>query len=417
MMGVVDSLMVGQIGTAPLAASSLVNGLYFLVLVLGIGLTSAITPMIAIARGGKRDEECGVIINQAFIVNGIFSVILVILLFILASLIKYFDQPPEVAILAESYLQTLAISSIPFMIFQVYKQFYEGVSEVIVPMVIAILANISNAIFNWVFIFGHLGFESMGLDGAGYSTLLNRGLMAIAIMFMVFNTERYKKYKLHFRLREISGSVVKKLLQIGLPSGFQYFLEVGSFSFAAIMIGWIGEEGLAAHQIAMNLASTSYMLILGISTAGTIRVADAYGQHDKRSIRKAGFTAQFLSGSVMACFGIFFVLFRFFLPTLYVDDPEVIAIAANLIIIAAMFQIFDGLQASGIAILKGLTDVKIPMIISFMSYWVISIPIGALFGFYFELGVVGIWIGLSVGLALVGIITSARFNRLSKIID
>ena len=417
MLGVVDSLMVGKVGTASLAASSLVNGLYFLVLVLGIGITSAITPMVAIARGGKRDEECGVIINQAFIVNGIFSIILAVLLFILANFIKYFDQPPEVAVLAESYLKTLAISSIPFMIFQVYKQFYEGVSDVIVPMVIALLANISNAFFNWVFIFGKFGFEPMGLDGAGYSTLLNRTFMAVAIMIMVFRSEKFKRYHLHFRLNEISISIVKKLLQIGLPSGFQYFLEVGSFSFAAIMIGWIGEDGLAAHQIAINLASVSYMLILGISAAGTIRVADAYGQHDKKNIRLAGFTVLLLAVGVMACFGIFFVIFRNFLPTLYVSDNEVINIASNLIIIAAMFQIFDGMQASGVAILKGLTDVKIPMLFSFFSYWIISIPIGALFGFYFQMGVVGIWIGLSLGLALVGIFTATRFNRLSRIVD
>ncbi len=414
MMGVVDSLMVGKVGTDSLAAASLVNGLFFLVLVLGLGMTSAISPLIAIAVGEEKENECGVIMNQAFIVNIIFALILLCLLLIVAELILFLDQPQNVALLARSYLQIQAFSAIPFLVFQVYKQFCESVGSVIPPMIMAIVANISNAFFNWVLIFGKLGFEPMGLDGAGYSTLMNRSFMSIAIFIFVMKNPSFKKYDLHIRLKNRSMKIIKKLVNLGVPGGFQYFLEVSSFSFAAIMIGWIGSKELAAHQIALNLASVTYMIILGIAAAGTIRVANAYGKRNTDMIRRAGFTALVLAATVMIIFGISFIILRNFLPTLYINNNEVLSLAGNLIIIAAMFQIFDGLQASGIAVLKGLTDVKIPMIFSFISYWIISIPIAALLGFYFMLGVIGIWVGLSLGLASVAVFSVVRFNRLSK---
>lgn len=413
MMGVVDSLMVGHVGAIPLAASSLVNGFYFLIVVFGIGMTSAITPLVSIALGAGRKKDCGVILNQGFIVNFIFSLLVLIILYFAADLIYYLDQPKEVAVLAVSYMRILAFSSIPFLVFQVYRQFCEGVSVVIPPMIIALAANSANVFFNWMWIYGKLGFEPMGLDGAGYSTLFTRSLMAVAMIIFVFRTKLFKDYHIHFRLKEVTPVIIKRLLNIGLPSGFQYFLEVGSFAFAAVMIGWIGSIPLAAHQIALNLASITYMVVLGITSAGTIRVSNAFGNKNVKRVKDAGLTTLILAGALMGTSGLTFIILRNFLPTLYIDNETVINIASNLIIIAALFQIFDGLQAAGIAVLRGLTDVKIPMFISLFSYWAVSIPIAALLGFTFELGTVGIWIGLSIGLALVAIITIIRFSKIS----
>jgi MATE family multidrug resistance protein len=233
-------------------------------------------------------------------------------------------------------------------------------------------------------------------------------------MFFVLNYDKVKSFKPAVKLFPLDKLLVKKIMGIGLPSGFQYFLEVATFSIAAVMIGWLGKTQLAAHQIALNLASITYMIILGISSAGTIRVGEGAGRKDTTQIRRAGFSAIGLAASLMLCFGISFILFRNFVPALYINEKEVVETASRLLIIAALFQIFDGLQATGIGVLRGLTDTKIPLLISFASYWLVGIPVSVLLGFYFHLGTIGIWIGLLLGLALVGITMLFRFNIKSR---
>jgi MATE family, multidrug efflux pump len=208
--------------------------------------------------------------------------------------------------------------------------------------------------------------------------------------------------------------VIKKILSLGLPSGIQYFFEVGAFSFAVVMVGWLGTKQQAAHQIAINLASISFMAVLGISVAGSIRVGNAVGMRDISETRRAGFTASLLGASVMLVSGLIFILFRNFLPTLYINDQEVISYASSLLIIAALFQLSDGTQAVGIGILRGLTDVKIPTAITFIAYWIVGLPVGYLLGFTFGLNVQGIWIGLLLGLTTSAILLTLRFNSRSK---
>ena len=414
MLGVVDSLMVGRVGSAPLAASSLVNGIFFLVLVIGIGLSMASTPLIAMAKGANKFDECGRILNHSIIVNVSFAVVISVFAFALSFLIPFLNQPKDVADQAVPYLMVLSGSVLPFIIFQSYRQFLEGLSKPNAPMVIAILANFLNAFLNWIFIFGKFGIPALGLTGAGIATTITRWVMALALMLYTLNYKAVKIYKPQLKFTGLNFSLIKKIINIGLPSGFQYFLEVGAFSFAAIMMGWLGKIPLAAHQIAMNLASVTYMIILGISSAGTIRVGIASGERSITEVRKAGFTAMGLAVSVMFCFGVTFILFRNFFPTLYIGERQVIELASQLLIVAALFQIFDGLQASSISVLRGLTDTKIPALISFASYWLIGIPIAVLLGFYFSLGAVGVWIGLLISLASLGSMMLARFNIKSK---
>lgn len=414
MMGVVDSLMVGRVGTVPLAAAALVNGLFFLILVLGIGMTMAITPLVAISKGAKNDDECGMILRQALLVNVVFAILLLFLIYFGADFLQYLDQPKEVVIEAKSYMKVLAFSVIPFLVFQVYRQFLEGISVVKPAMIIAVLANFFNAFSNWCLIFGNLGFEAMGLYGAGISTFLTRTLMAAVLMYYVITSSNYKIYNPTLKYKSINRKVIKKVIAIGLPSGLQYFLEVGAFSFSAIMIGWIGAVPLAAHQIAINLASVTYMIVLGISAAGTIRVGTALGQKSKEGVRTAGFSSLLLAAGLMFCFAIIFILFRAHLPYLYVNEIDVIELASSLLVVAALFQLFDGLQATAIGILRGLTDVKIPLLISFAAYWILGVPAGYLLAFVFDFGTVGIWLGFLVGLASVAILLSLRFNHLTK---
>jgi len=409
MLGVEDSIMVGKVGSDSLAAASLANGLVFLILVIGLGMTLAITPLVAIANGENNHERCGTILRQSVIVNMLFAVILFIVIYALARIIPFLNQPPAVSRFAASYLKILSISIIPIMFFQIYRQVIEGLSFTRPAMYITIFANFFNILFNWIFIYGHLGVPALGLDGAGYSTLFTRILMALAMIFYVKFSVRFKSYQPVLIPRTIDFPIMRKLIEIGLPSGFQHFFEVGAFAFSAIMIGWLGSVQLAAHQIALNLASISFMIILGIAGAGSIRVSNAVGRQQPEDVQKSGIAAIIMAAVFMFSFAVIFISLKNVLPRIYISDMHVIKTAASLLIIAALFQMSDGVQAVGLGILRGITDVKIPLLISFIAYWVIGIPSGYLLGFVFDLDVIGVWIGLFLGLTVSAVFFTLRF--------
>jgi MATE family multidrug resistance protein len=410
MLGVVDSMMVGRVGAEPLAASSLVNGLVFLVVVFGLGMSLAISPLVAIAKGSDNHEQCGIILRQGLFINFLVALILNGVVFFGADLIYSLNQPPLVARLAVSYTKIVSFTILPFMLFQSYRQFIEGLYHTRPAMYIMIVANLVNVFGNWVFIYGNLGFQAMGLDGAGYSTLLTRIFMGAVMMIYVLSSRRFKEYDPTLKFKSLNFPIIKKILNIGIPTGFQHFFEVGAFAFSAVMIGWLGSDPLAAHQIALSMASVTFMIILGISAAGTIRVGNALGRKNIRDVKDAGYTAVILAAAIMATFAVIFISLRNFLPTLYIDDPAVIPIAAALLVVAGFFQISDGVQAVGLGILRGITDVRVPMLISFISYWVIGFPVGYLLGFKTDLGVIGIWIGLLLGLTLAALLFTLRFQ-------
>ena len=237
--------------------------------------------------------------------------------------------------------------------------------------------------------------------------------MAIVIIFYFNKARRFKIYKPKFKIEFIDSTTIKELLRLGVPSAFQHFFEMGAFSLSAIMIGWLGSQQLAAHQIALNLASISFMIILGISAAGTIRVGNAYGRKDYKGMREAGLLAQKIAVVIMAFFGLIFLIFRKQLPLIYINEPDVVSIASGLIIIAALFQISDGLQAVGLGILRSLKDVKIPMIISFVAYWIIALPLSYLLAFVYHMDVIGIWIGFLSGLTVAALFFTIRFYYLT----
>ena len=414
MMGVVDSIMVGELGAVPLAGASLGNSMFILIFIIGLGVSMSVTPLIAILVGAKRFQECGIYFRQSLIVNIVLGLILMSAVFFTSNLFEYLNQPLAVAEQASSYTKIIALSIMPAMLFHTYKQFIEGFSIMKPAMIIAIVANIINAFANWVFIYGNIGMPALGLNGAGWATFFSRVFMVFVIMLYVMNKEYFKQFDVNFHFKKINFPVIKKILSIGLPSGFQYFFEVGAFSFAVIMIGWLGTNQLAAHQIAINLASITFMVVLGISAAGGIRVGNEVGKKDVVEVRKAGFTAVIMGASIMFTFGVIFIVLNEFLPTLYIDNEDVIRIASSLIVIAALFQISDGIQGVGIGVLRGLTDVKIPTLITFIAYWVLALPIGYLFGFVFHFGVDGVWVGLLLGLTASATMLTIRFNIKSK---
>lgn len=414
MMQVVDNMMVGGLGDAPLAAASLANGLFILILIVGIGISYAVTPLVAISIGAGRNDDCEKLFKQSIIVNIISGILLLVITYFSSNLFQYLNQPAQVYKLAASYSKILGYSIIPIMLFQTYKQFIEGLSITRPAMVITIIANIINAFINWILVYGHYGFPRLELNGSGWATFTSRLFMVIALIWYVKNSKHFKRFDVSLKLRKINPRVIKRILNLGLPSAFQYVFEVGAFSFAIVMIGWLGTKQLAAHQIAINLASITYMAALGISSAGAIRVGGAVGRQDISEVRKAGFTAILLGASIMLFCGIIFISFKNFLPILYIKDQEVVTIASNLLAIAAIFQIFDGTQAVGIGVLRGLTDVKGPTIITFIAYWLIALPVGYILGFIFKLNVIGVWIGFLVGLMTSAILLTLRFNKKSR---
>ncbi|WP_304130079.1 MATE family efflux transporter [Ignavibacterium album] len=414
MMGVVDSIMVGELGAVPLAAASLSNSLIFIVLIIAIGNSIAVTPLVAILVGAKKSDECGVYFRQSLLVNLVMGFLVFLIILVGVNYLHLLGQSFSVQQKAKSYMIIIGLSIFPLMIFQTYKQFIEGLSIMRPAMIITLAANLINVFANWVLIFGKLGFPRLELDGAGWATFLSRLFMAISLMIFVMYNKRFRIYDVSFHFRSLNFPVIRRILSVGLPSGFQYFFEVGAFSFAVIMIGWIGANELAAHQIAISLASVSFMGVLGISQAGGILVGNAVGEQSVQLVRKSGFTAIALGMIWMSVSGIIFILFRNHLPFIYIRDEAVIRIASQLLIIAALFQLSDGIQAVGIGILRGLTDVKGPTVITFIAYWIISLPIGYLLAFQFGYGVIGVWIGLLIGLTCSAIMLTLRFNYKSR---
>ena len=417
MMGFVDNAIVGHVSPINLAAASLANGFFFVTMVIGLGITYAISPLVSMAVGAGNKHEGSRIVNNGLYINIIVGILLSIGNYFSSEVIRFLHQPPEVVALAIPYCRIIGVTAIPMMIFQNYRQFIEGLSIMRPAMYITIGANVLNAFANYVFVFGHFGFPQWGLMGSGLATFTARTSMAAVMMSYVLLNGRFNEFQLNPLKEKLNFPVIKKILSLGLGSGFQYFFEVACFTFAAYMVGWLGAYQLAAHQIALNMASITYMAVVGISAAGAIRVSGAIGAGSRLEARRAGFSAIALAFFYMLGTAVFLALFRNVIPSIYVQNEAVKVIAARLLLIAAFFQIFDGVQATSLGALRGITDVRIPTLITFIAYWVIGIPLGYILCFKLDQGVEGVWIGLLVGLVASAGLLSWRFMRISRVVD
>ena len=413
-VGVADSLMVGRVGVEPLAASSLANSIFYFIFMFGVGVSYAITPLVAKADSVGDHRESSVLIKHGLLTNMVVALVLFLLIMLTTRLIHLLNQPVEVVELAVPYLIVIAISLLPFMLFQTFRQFCEGLSLTKVPMYFTIASNIINIGLNYILIFGKLGFEPMGLMGAGWASLIARFLMGVGMAAYVIYARRFKHYWEGFETVKIKAERLKKLLDIGIPAGLQFIFEVGAFAAAAVMVGWLGAEPLAAHQIAINLSSLSYMMASGISAAATVRVGNQMGRRDIPMLIKAGRSSFVMGAGFMAICGLIFITGKELLPSFYVDEESVVSIAASLLIIAAFFQVSDGLQVVGLGALRGMEDVKIPTIITLFAYWIVGLPIGYLLGFHWQFGIEGIWYGLLIGLSLSATMLLMRFHFLTQ---
>jgi MATE family multidrug resistance protein len=414
MTGVADSVMIGWTGAIPLAASSFANIFFTLPLFFGVGVSYAITPLVAEAHGAKNTNGIIETLRNGFLINMLVGVALVILIFAIEPTLSMMSQPPEVVTLAIPYLKIVGLSIIPTMLFQTFRQLAEGLHKTRMAMVIVITSNLLNIALNYVLIYGVYGFPVMGLNGAGLATLISRIVMGVWMAAYIYYGKDFRVYRTGFSLGGYSKQLINKMLHIGLPAGAQFIFEAGAFGFSAVMMGWIGTTALAAHQIAINLATISYMTTSGLGAAATIRVAHFLGQRDIPTMRRVAFLMIAMAAVIMAAWAVLFITGKHFLPELYIRDTAVLHMAAPLMIIAGFFQLSDGMQVVCAGALRGLQDVKIPSILIFVAYWIIALPLGYWLAFPLGYGANGIWIGLLIGLTITATLMIIRFSTLSR---
>ena len=419
----VDNIMVGQLGTAELAAISLGNSFVFIGMSIGIGFSQAITPLIAEADGAKKDKDISGIFEHSFLICIILGLVLFLLVFLNRNLLYSMNQPIEVVELASPYLFWVSFSLISIVTFQSFRQFADGLSFTRAAMYSTLVGNVINVILNFVLIFGFWIFPKLGVEGAAIGTLISRLCMLTFIIFYLKLHKKLSKYIIRFFPTKVEIERVKKILYLGLPSALHSFFEVAFFISAVWMSGFIGKNSQAANQIALNLSSMTYMVALGVGVAAMIRVGNQRGMMNFKKLREVAISTLLLIIIIDIFFCLIFLIFNDLLPLLYLDPSdqsnlndvnEVISIASKLLIVAGVFQLFDGIQAVVLGALRGMQDVNKPAIIIFFSYGILGFPISYFLGFHTSLAMVGIWIGLLSGLFFSSLFLFLRFNYLSK---
>lgn len=426
LVGLFDSMMVGHYATVDLAAVSFANALFFMAMVFAMGALMAITPLVGIQMGemnimpeNKADirQKIAVLFQNGMLFTMLQSALMLILLGGCIPFLSYFGQEPEVIEVARPYYILIVVSLVPFLVFTFFKQFLEGLGNTLVAMIITLAMNGLNILLNWIFIYGHWGAEAMGATGAGIGSLISRVGMALCFGLAMWFHKDWKYYIQTFSWRNFSWSAIKQQIKLGFPIGAQTFLETFTFAASFVIIGWISKEALAAHQVANQIADMTFMIALGVGAATTIRVSHQLGEKNIVGVRMASNASIHLVLVINTIGAALMIGLRNYIPMLFTEDQEVIAIASKLIVIAGLFQYADGLQAVGAAMLRGITDVKVPMLIAFVAYILVGLSVGLVCAFPMGMGAAGIWIGFIFGLSLAAICFHIRFRRLMRNIN
>ena len=423
LIGIVDNLMVGNLGSTELAAVSLGNSFIFIGMSIGIGFSTAITPIIAEADAEKDDKKIRSTFHHGLFLCTIIGVVLFILIVLSKPIMLLMHQPKAVVDLATPYIDWVAFSLIPVIIYQGYKQFADGLSKTKYSMYAIFFTNVVHVFFNYVLIYGIWIFPKLGIVGAALGTVISRIMMVVFMHFMLRKNHEMKKYFKHFSFKEIRKSALRKIINLGFPSAMQMLFEVTLFTAAIWLSGSIGKNHQAANQIALTLATTTFMFAMGLNVTAMIRVSNQKGLNDYKNLIIVAKSIFILAIILETIFALAFIVFHNFLPHLFlnmtdanqaVDNVEVIKITAQLLLVAAVFQISDGIQVVVLGALRGLQDVKIPMYITFVAYWVVGFPISFYLGKYTALKATGIWIGLLAGLTVAALFLYLRFHKLTK---
>lgn len=408
----VDNAMVGRLGATQLAAASFAGTVFFLLFIFATGLSLGITPLVGEMYSKGEHKRSSEYLQNAVLVYFVAGLIIFAVQYALVPFLHYMGQPEEVVLLAVPYYKYLVWSIIPFMLFAAFKQFLEGVGNTAVSMVIILVANLINVLLNYVFIYGNWGAPQMGAAGAGLATMISRICMPLFMLIYFVNKDRLRRYFSFFNWSRFSWRYVRSLLSVGFPISLQMLMEGAAFCVTAIMMGWIGTNSIAGNQIATITANFTFMMVLGIASATTIRVSHEFGSGNLKELRLAAVASYHIGMAYNIITATLLITFRNYIPLIFTSDPEVIATASYLLIFVAVFQISDGLQCISIGILRGMQDVKSIMRIAFFSYIVINIPLGYFCAFVLNWGAGGLWLGFIVGLSVAAILLAARFTRL-----
>lgn len=413
-LGIIDTAMVGAVSYKHLAASSLVQSVIIIPFVLGIGITISVSQLVSQSHGQRDGQQVSHYLYNGFWLSAITALIISLSLEFGQNILFHLNQDPEVAMLAVPYLQIIGWSIIPMLLFMALKQFTDGLEFTKTAMILSLLALPINVLLNWIMIFGNWGFPRLELVGAGWGTLITRTLIFIALGVVILRHSTFKKY-IAVRKKQwiFSLKTMKELLHIGIPSSLQLSMEAGAFAVSGILVGTIGAVEQAAHQIALSIASVTFMVSMGLSQAGSIRTSNAFGRKDWPTISLIGRSTIMMALSYGVACALAFIVFRYQLPLVFNDNPEVLALSALLLLYAAIFQISDSTQVICAGLLRGIKDVKIPTLFIAIAYWVVGIPVGCLLAFYYEMGAAGIWTGFIIGLTLSALFLSFRFRKMA----
>lgn len=414
MVQLVDNAMVGHLGAEPLAGVSFANSVFFMLFVLGTGMSLGLTPLVGEMYSVSNYRKSAAYLQNSILFYGLMGIGIFLMAMIVRPFMWYMGQTPEVVAQAVPYFTYVAISVIPFMVFASFKQFLEGIGNTKVAMAIIITSNVVNIIFNWLLIYGHFGFPEMGAAGAGLSTLISRILTPILIIWYFYKRDSFYRYFTLFKKENFSWQTIRSLVRVGSPIALQMFMEGSAFALTGIMMGWVGTVEMAGNQVASVISNLAFMIILGIGSAVTICVSHAYGQRNWLEIRRYAGTAYRLGLIWNVITALVFISLRYYIPFLFTSDERVVDMAAHFLVFVAIFQISDGLQANSVAIMRGIQNVKPIMVISFISYILISLPLGYFLTFHTAVGASGLWIGLIVGLSVAAVLYNASYRRRMK---
>lgn len=413
-VAVADNAMVGQVNAQYLAAAAFANSIFVLIMFFGMGITLGITPLVGKHNGANEHDAIASILSNAFFTKIVITILLMLLSVGIYFCMPLMGQAEEVVQYASSYFILLILSLIPLLFFFVFKQFAEGLGDTKLAMRITIVGNLLNIVLNYIFIFGKFGVPQMNLDGAGWATLISRITMLGMMLWSCRHRPLLRPWLQSISLKKYSFAESKKLLHIGVPISLQMTAEASIFSLSGIMVGWLGAVSLAAYQIVTTISYCSFMIITGFAQAVTIHVSTLLGAKAFDRVRTSIISAAKVTFILMTGLSIIFIVFRFQFTHFFTTDSEVLAIASKLMILLVFYQLSDGFQVLGMGILRAFTDVKHPMVVAVISYFIIALPGGYLLGFVFDFGITGVWMGLVIGLSLAAVFFGIRVTKNMK---
>ncbi len=413
-MAFVDTVMAGNLSTQDLAAVAIGSSILTPVFMFGAGILMAVTPIVAQHFGAGRNDKIGKSVRQSLWLAFIIAIPTILLLRNAEPVLLLLDLEPEVTRLSKGYLQAAAWGIPGFFGFLALKHFNEAVSVTRPAMYFAVVGLFFNILGNYTLMFGKFGFPALGAIGTGWATMIVMWVMFFCMLIYTWRKKEYKVFEIFNDLKLPDRHYMKELIWLGLPIGVTMTMEVSMFAVVSLLMGYLGTAAVAAHQIALNLASITFMMAFGLSSAITIRVGQNLGKRSMEAATFSGYTGIAMAVGLMCCTAITFFLFPEFLISIYTDDTDLVPLAVQLLFFAAVFQISDGLQVSGSAALRGLKDTKIPMIVNLIAYWIIGLSSGWYFGIHLDYGPQGLWAGLILGLTTAAILHNLRFRYLTK---